>query len=265
MSYAYLRTGTFIPTAELFDGKPSFHFIDVGQGDCVLVTYRGEAVLVDAGPQMYAEATAEYVRMYSPTVDYFIVTHSHEDHMGGAEEILSSARIDALVMSTLTSDEAFYKNTLSRAEERGCEVMLVDEGCVFSTGNITVTVYDVFDFFDTVESEDEYNNASLFVKIEAGGTSLLITGDAELEEERYACSAFGDMLDCDILKVGHHGSKTSTSDELLLCSTPMIAVISCARNNSYGHPNTEVIDRLTEYGIDIKRSDRSGTIILRGE
>lgn len=258
--FAYEKTGTVIPTAELIDGLPTIRFIDVGQGDCALVTYKGEAVLVDAGPGSSSESASEYIRMYSPTIDYFIITHPHEDHMGGAAEIIERTYVDKLVMSTLVSDEEFYQNTLDAAEKYGTDIVYLTDEAVFDTGNIKITVFDLFDFYS-----DDFNNSSLFVKIEVEDTTLLITGDAETEEEAYAVELLGDELDCDILKTGHHGSRTSTSAELLDAVTPEIAVVSCGRNNSYGHPNAEVLDRLNDYGIELYRTDYEGTVILRGE
>lgn len=258
--YAYFTTGTIVPTAELIDGRATFRFVDVGQGDCVLVTYKGESVLVDAGPASSGEKTAEYVSMYSPHVDYFIITHPHEDHMGGAADVLESVSVDHLVMSTAVSGEEFYSEAVNEAKKQGCEIVCLTDGVVYDTGNITVTIYDLFDF-----EYDDLNNASLFVKIEVGGTSLLITGDAEVEEEAYAVSLLGDELDVDILKVGHHGSRTSTSEELLALVTPDEAVISCGLNNSYGHPTSEVLERLISFGTVIYRTDKEGTVILRGD
>ena len=256
---AYSRTGTVMPTAELIDGRPTFRFIDVGQGDCTLVTYRGEAVLIDSGPASASSSAAEYIRAYAPNIDYFIITHPHEDHMGGCESVLRAADVDCLVLSTLTSGEEFYTGAIEAAEERGCEIMYLEDGCTLNTGNITVTVYDVFPYFS-----DDFNNSSLFVTIEADGTKLLVTGDAEEGEEEYAADKYGTLLDCDILKIGHHGSRTSTSEKFLDAALPETAVISCGKNNSYGHPSHEVVKRLGERGVEVRRTDKEGNVVLRG-
>ncbi len=258
--FAYVKTGTLIPSAELIDGLPTFRFVDVGQGDCVLVTYQGEAVLVDAGPKSSGEKTAEYVSMYSPHVDYFFVTHPHEDHMGGAADVLKAVSVDYLVMSELVTDEEFYVEAVEAAKEQGTEIIYLTDAVQYDTGNISAQVYDLFDFFS-----DDYNNSSLFIKITAEDTTLLITGDAETEEEEYALEKYGQTLDCDILKVGHHGSRSSSSEEFLNTVTPEIAVISCGKNNSYGHPTSEVLKRLKKADAVIYRTDTDGTVILRGE
>ncbi len=258
-AYCFQKTGALVPTGELIDGRPTFRFIDVGQGDCVLVTYKGESVLVDSGPASSGKTTAEYLMLYSPNIDYFFVTHPHEDHMGGAAEIISSTNTEHFVLSTLESGENFYTDALEAAENRGTEVIRLEDGAVFDTGNITVTVLDVFDFFS-----DDFNNSSLILKIEADGNTLLVTGDAEVEEEEYLLANFSGELKADILKAGHHGSHTSTSEEFLEAVSPEFAVISCGLNNSYGHPSSEVLKRLESHGIKIRRTDKQGTIILRG-
>lgn len=256
---AYSKTGTVMPTAELIDGRPTFRFIDVGQGDCTLVTYRGEAVLIDSGTSMNSASASEYIKAYAPHIDYFIITHPHEDHMGGCESVLRTADVDCLVLSTLTTSEEFYTGAIEAAEERGCEIMYLDEGCTLDTGNITVTIHDVFEYFS-----DDFNNSSLFVTVEADNTKLLVTGDAEEGEEEYAADKFGAILDCDILKIGHHGSRTSTSERFLDAALPGVAVISCGKNNSYGHPSHEIVKRLGERGIEVRRTDKEGNIVLRG-
>lgn len=256
--FAYDKTGTIIPTEELVDGLPTIRFVDVGQGDCVLVTYKGESVLIDAGPASSGESAAEYVSMYAPHIDYFFITHPHEDHMGGAADILSSTQVDYLVMSSLVADEDFYTEAILAAREQGSEIIYLDDGVEYDTGNINICVYDLFDFFS-----DDFNNSSLFIKIEVEDTILLVTGDSEIEEEQYALSLYADELDADILKVGHHGSRTSSSAEFLDAVSPTEAVISCGLNNSYGHPTSEVLDRLNERGIIVYRTDLEGNVVLR--
>ncbi len=260
-AYSFSKTGALVPTGELFDGKPTFRFIDVGQGDCLLVTYKGESVLVDAGPASAGKSAAEYLMLYSPNIDYFFVTHPHEDHMGGAAEILNYTNTEHLVMSAIESDENFYNEALAAAYERDTEVIKLEDGAVFDTGNITVTVLDVFDFY----SSDDFNNSSLILKIEVDGNTLLVTGDAEVEEEQYVLEHYREELDADILKVGHHGSHTSSSEEFIEAVSPEYAVISCGYKNSYGHPSSDVVVRLGENGAKIHRTDREGHFILRGK
>lgn len=258
--FSYTKTGTIVPTMELIDGKPTMRFIDVGQGDSVLVTYKGDSVLIDAGTRANGLATAEYVRLYAPVLDYFIITHQHEDHMGGAADVLDLVKVKNLVLSDISVGDKFYSDAIRKAYERGVNIIYLDDAAQFDTGSIRIEILDVFGFAYT-----DLNDSSLITRVEAGETSLLVTGDAEFSLEEYILGIDPDSLDCDILKVGHHGSSSSTTDKFLHAVSPVQSVISCGRNNSYGHPTNEVLDRLEAYGTQIYRTDREGTVILRGE
>lgn len=259
-TYSYVKTGTIIPTAELIDGNPTIRFIDVGQGDSTLITYRGDSVLIDAGKRSGGDVTAEYVRMYAPVVDYFIITHQHEDHMGGAADVLETVKVENFVLSDITVGDEFYSDAIKTAYERGVNIIYLDDAAEFDTGNIRIEILDVFDFEYT-----DLNDSSLITRVEVGETSILITGDAEAAEEEYIMQIARDSLDCDILKVGHHGSASSTTDAFLEAVSPFKCVISCGKNNSYGHPTNEVLTRLKEYGAEVYRTDLLGTVVLRGE
>lgn len=257
---SYIKTGTFYPTPELLDGKPAMRFIDVGQGDSTLVTYKGDSVLIDAGPVSSGEVTAEYVRTYAPTLDYLIVTHPHEDHMGGVQYVLESVNVENLVINDVAVDEVFYTEALKNADKYGTNVIILDDGATFDAGEIHITIIDTFDL-----EYDDLNDSSMITRVDVGDTSILFSGDAERHEEKYALFVEETLLDCDILHVGHHGSKSSTCQEFLEAVSPEICVISCGRDNSYGHPTREVLDRIRAYGAEIYRTDRSGTVVLFGE
>lgn len=264
---SFLRTGTPLPTAELFDGKPTIRFIDVGQGDCTLITYKGDSVLIDAGPASSGSNTAAYVYSYAPIVDYFIITHPHEDHMGGAADILENVYVKNMILNDETSDNRFYTAAMEAAYERGVNLIYVepDEPEVFTIGDIKITLLD--SGLDDESENEDFNNISLVVRVDVGSTSIMTVGDAEspVESELLQNYAGDSILDCDILKVGHHGSSTSTTEEFLEAVSPEICVISCGENNSYGHPHRETMELLNEYGAEIHRTDKEGTVILRGE
>ncbi len=257
---AYTETGTIAPTLELFDGRPTFRFVDVGQGSCALVTYKGHAVIVDAGTGASKYESAEYIRLYAPNVDAMIITHPHEDHMGGAAQILSDVSVRKLIMRDLDVSEVFYKNALKSAKKNGTEVVRVSSPTEFDAGEIHIEIFDTFDL-----DYDDLNDASLVVRVTAGKTSVLFTGDAEKDEEALLVWRYGNELAADILVAGHHGSNTSSSANLLKAVSPDKCVISCGKDNSFGHPAPAAVQRMKDAGAEIYRTDKGGTVVLRGE
>ncbi len=262
--------GQSILTAGLIDGKPAMHFIDVGQGDCTLITHNGDAVLIDAGTVSSGKTAAEYVKTYVDAIDYFVITHPHEDHMGGAADILENIRVENVIMPEKEVDTRFYKNTMELIDERGINVIYAEAHAVYDTGNIKITVID-----SVIPDDDNLNNISLVTRIDAGSTSLMASGDAEVEVEMQVVENYTNILgsslynpsvlDCDIFKAGHHGSTTSNTSEFLDLVTPSTVVISCGKDNSYGHPHQETLDLFGDYGYTVHRTDLSGTIVLSGE
>ena len=167
-------------------GSIHVYFIDVGQGDCSLVTYNGQAVLIDAGPRSSGYSTAEYVWTYAETIDYFIITHPHEDHIGGAIDILEKCDVECLIIPEDVSPENFYRDTLRTAERLGVEIVTLEGASTYILDGITVEIAD-----NSGLVHDDLNNASLFVKVTAGSTTCLFTGDAEYEAELYAVQHYG--------------------------------------------------------------------------
>jgi beta-lactamase superfamily II metal-dependent hydrolase len=255
--WAVPKTGTLYPTAELLDGLPTFRFFNVGQGDSTLTVWKGHSILVDAGPTSAGKKTGESVYLYAPNLDLFVVTHPHEDHMGGAAEVLARSRVKTLVLPAVGSSEKYYGKTLDEAEKQGTEVLFLESPMSVELGSIKV------DLFPPPQIDpDNLNNDCLLVRIEAGGTSLLITGDAKAKEEAALLSTVpADRLDADYYKVAHHGSSSSNSAAFLAAVSPEICVISVGRNN-YGHPDWATLERLAPYTC--YRTDQDGTVVLRG-
>ena len=252
-------TGTLTPTMELIDGHAAVRFVDVGQGDCTLVVHGGHAVLIDAGSAWCDDATAEYIRTYAPSVDAFFVTHPHEDHMGGAEAVLRACRVDALYLPDAVSHETFYDRTLETAGRRRTEVVRVTEGGEYLFGDIRVELFDTLDY-----PYEDMNDASLLLRVSVDGLSVFVGGDAERGLEGYAVSR-GFDLGAQIYQVNHHGSSSSTTEAFLDRISPSAAVISCGRNNPFGHPAQTVLDRLEDRGIEVRRTDKEGTVVIRGK
>ena len=154
----------------------------------------------------------------------------------------------------------FFCEALETAEKRGTNVIRLSSAAEFEAGEIHISVLDTFGY-----EYDDLNDASMVTKVTAGETSVLIMGDAGSEVEEYLIGNESGRLDCDILEVGHHGSNTSSSEDFLAATSPDKCVISCGKNNPYGHPMPLILDRIEKTGAQIYRTDKSGTVVLRGE
>lgn len=256
-SYSYAQTGKVIPRRELLSGHASFHFIDVGQGDATLILTGDAAVLIDAGPNAGAGALVEYLKTYAGRLDYLILTHPHDDHVGGADEVLKQIPTGRVLMP-MTEPNVYTETLLSIAGEKQIPVFDASIGGQYTAGDITCTL------LGPVHTDYEnLNNVSAVVRVDVGGTSLLVSGDAEQEAEFDVLAANEPvLLDCDIYQVGHHGSSTSTSLEFFTAISPDHCVISCAYGNEYGHPHTTVLQLLTLSGAAVYRTDKDGTVVL---
>ncbi len=256
-TFSYVNTGTVIPRRELLNGTASFHFIDVGQGDATLILTGDTAVLIDTGPNAGADALVEYVRTYTGRLDLLILTHPHDDHVGGADEILKKLPVERILMPLVEGDE-YTKNLLRLAEEREIPVTDVEAGAQYILGDITCTLLG-----PNHTAYENLNDVSAMVRIDVGETSALFTGDAEELAEMDALAANDPALfDCDIYHVAHHGSSTSTSLAFFTAVAPDHCVISCGYGNSYGHPHTTVTQLLAMSGAQVYRTDKEGTIVL---
>ena len=256
-SYSYAQTGKVIPRRELLSGTASFHFIDVGQGDATLILTGDAAVLIDTGTGDSAGALTAYLETYAGKLDYLILTHPHDDHVGGADEVLESIPVGRILMP-LVEHNGYTENLLEKAAEMQIPVYDASIGGQYTAGDITCTLLG-----PVHKNYENLNDVSAVIRIDVGGTSLLVSGDAEAAGEADVLAANDPALfDCDIYQVGHHGSSTSTSLEFFTAISPDHCVISCGYGNSYGHPHTTVLQLLTLSGSEIYRTDTEGTIVL---
>lgn len=231
------------------------HFVDVGQGDCTIIQSSGETLVIDTGPTEGREAlVAQLVGV--ERIDVLVLTHPHEDHDANFGYLVDNYEIGTLYMPEYSDDEEDYGDLLRRAVGHGTQIRYPAIGDRFSLGDATVTVLSAA---DPAQFPDDKNLWSIVLKIEDSDTSIIVTGDAE-DINEYAMIDAGLDLDADILRVGHHGSSTSTSGAFLDAVTPDVAVISCGADNSYGHPHHETLDALQARGIDVLRTDLDGTI-----
>lgn len=234
-------------------------FIDVGQGDCTLITCGGQSLLVDGGPSDSSSKIYSILkRLEISNIDYVVATHPDADHIGGLSGALTASTCGAFYCSTQASDTKTFESLLARVERQGFSVQVPAAGDSFALGGATVT------FVGPVAHDPESeNNNSLVLRVVFGSTSFLLTGDAEEEEERSLVAARVDLR-ADVLKVAHHGSSSSSTTAFLRKVNPSYAVISVGENN-YGHPTSATIGRLESVGAQILRTDESGSVIMTSD
>lgn len=235
------------------------HFIDVGQADSILVLCGDAAMLVDGGNVEDSSLIYSYLSdLGVRTLDYIVCTHPHEDHVGGLAGALNYATAKKALCPVTEYDSAAFDNFVSALDKQGLSITIPDAGDEFYLADAKVTV------LAPTQSYGEMNNNSLVLRIDHGERSILLLGDAELESEQDMLSS-GISLDADLIKIGHHGSDSSTSYHLLYEVSPQYAVISCGANNSYGHPSDAVMSRLRDADVKVFRTDMQGHIVCRSD
>ena len=255
--------GEILETVPEDQNNFSAHFINVGQGDCTLLKCKDDVVLIDCGEAEANKAVEDYLDARAiKEIDYFVITHMHSDHMGGASEIFEDYTVKNVIMTKLTEQNTpttdIYKNLLLSIKDSGAKVYSAQPGDEYKLDNFSFTV------LSPSKNYTELNNTSVVVRAVYGKTSYIFMGDAEMYAEKDILGS--DLeLDSDVIKIGHHGSKTSTSESLLDAVTPQIAVISCGLNNSFHHPHDVTIENLTKRNIDIYRTDTFGNIIISSD
>lgn len=236
------------------------HFIDVGQGDCeLIVADDGSAMLIDGGEKEYGSTVLEYIRdLEISKLDYIVATHPHSDHIGGLSKVISSEIEVGKVIMPYIPDEFVpttksYERLLTAIDDKGIEAEYSkNQSFPFGGGMITI--------IQTEYSGDNYNNYSTLVKYEYKGSAFLFTGDLEATQEMQLVNAGTDIY-ADVLKVGHHGSATSSCQKFLEAVSPEYCVIECD-GVSYNHPNPDVVSRLKKNCETVLRTDKNGSVVF---
>lgn len=239
-------------------------FLDIGQGDSILLQAGTAQVLIDGGPgREVLTRLAEELPYFDRTIDVVIATHPDKDHLEGLLHVLEKYQVQLVILPPVPHTSALQEEWLRRLRDsvtaKNIAYRFAVAGQVLEQGDLRVTVLHPQPATSLLTSTT--NNASVITRVDLGDLSLLLSGDAEaaIEKEVVARHA-GSELDVQVLKAGHHGSKTSTGAELLAATTPRIVVVSAGKNNQFGHPHPTVLERITAAGAQVLRTDQVGTI-----
>ena len=252
-----------VETTEGTLGDLIVHFIDVGQADCALVEYQGEYLLIDGGNREDGQLVVSYLEQQGvETLSAVICTHAHEDHVGGLPSVLAVYPTATVYAPTNTYSSNIFDKFLYYTDQQGLEGTIPSPGDALTLGDVTGT------FLGPVQSYADTNNTSLVLRLELGDTSFLFTGDMETDAESDMLDYWGDdnaLFQADVLKVGHHGSNTSTGYRFLNAVSPQYGVISVGAGNSYGHPHKEPLERLGQAEVTLLRTDELGHVLAHSD
>lgn len=245
------------------ESEVSVHFIDVGQGDCILILSGEKSVLIDAGDVDEASKVVAYLKAQNINkIDYIIATHPHSDHIGGLPEVIKAFEVGKIYMAkvpdNITPTTVVYENLLKAIKNKYLKISSPDFGEILDLGDSRL------ELFPPKTEYDNLNNCSIVSKLTHGKNTYLFTGDAEKEVEQDLIKSKID-LNSKVLKVGHHGSNTSSTKDFLKEVNPQICVICCGVDNSYNHPNAKIVKRLNDYTESIFRTDMLGTIVIESD
>lgn len=248
-------------SSEIFqqeEGELKVHFIDVGQADCILIQSEGENMLIDAGNNDDAQTITSYLHNQGVTeLDYVIGTHGHEDHIGSMDTVIEQFEIGEFFLPVQTYETKSYDDVIKAADEKGLEI----EKPQFKEKKKLGSAEFLFITPDAQKEYEDLNDSSIGIRISDGKHSFLLCGDisAAMEQELIESRIY---LHADVLKISHHGSSDTSSMEFLKRVDPGYVVISCGKDNDFGHPHKATMKKLKKIGTQIYRTDKQGTVVF---
>lgn len=262
-------------------GQLIISMLDIGQGDAVLIQTGAKNILIDTGDDKYYEdgkkgkentqLLTELQKLKIDHIDTLVMTHAHADHIGKADKVIAQYGVKELVYNGIPSTSKYFINALKAAKANGTQQVKVKTGDVLDFGN--GVSFEIVSPSQSLIDEDtaaikakkkvDVNNESVVGRLTFGNFAMLFTGDAEGPVEKTMAASYGKKLKCQVLKAGHHGSKTSSTAEFLKLVQPESVVMSLGVNNQYGHPHEALLNRLQKQGVkNIYRTDANGTITI---
>ena len=241
------------------NGTVEISYLDVGQGDAAYIKVNDMDILIDAGPKSDVDKLIK--QLEEKNIDDFeivIATHPHEDHIGGMTKVLQTYKVENFYMPKKEHSTKVFENMIKEVEKQGLKAKVLKEGVKIDIGEGAL----LETFSPIQDSYDNLNNYSPIMKLTFGNKSFLFTGDAEKDVEAEVLSKYKDKLDSDVIKFGHHGSSTSSSQSFIEAVSPDYGIISCGVDNSYGHPHREILKLIQDMNIEAYRTDIQGQITV---
>lgn len=237
--------------------KTEFHFLDVGQGDSTLIIFpNGKTMLIDAGKSNYGYTVVNYIKnLKISKIDYLVMTHPDADHIGGMTSVLDNFEIGAIYMPDKISTTKTFEDLLLKIMSKGLKITVPKSNDLISESTDFKAIV-----LSPTKKYDDSNEMSIVIKIIYKNNSFILMGDAgnKVENDLLYSNA---NIKSDLIKIGHHGSSSSSSTRFIEKVDPQFAIISCGKNNQYGHPNSKTLETLNKNGIKIYRTDELGNII----
>ena len=246
-------------TAEESENILQIHFFDVGQADSTLIISDKKTMLIDAGTNEMGERVVENIKKLGiEKIDYLIGTHPHEDHIGGLDDVIKNFEIGIIYMPKIQTNTKTFEDVLDAIAEKNLTITIPKKGEKFILGKAECEI--MLCGTGTKEEKENLNLSSIVTKVTYGNQNYLFMGDAEEENEQSRT-----WTKVNVLKVGHHGSDTSSSVKFLEQVEPQIAIISVGKNNTYGHPKQVILDRLNKIGSVVYMTKDKGNILIESD